>query len=144
MAAVAIALDDAATPPVNHNHVPLGPDRDGVFWWEDQAHASPIGFWKISMTLKRPPVAVAGSTSQQRTYRATIGVHEPVLENISNSTVSGIAPAPTVSYVPRCFMEFVMPERTALVDRQTLRKISMNLLANFQSVALVETLILPY
>jgi len=144
MAANNIVLADALATPVNHTFVPLGPDREGVFWFEDQSQASPVGYWRISYQLKRPPPGVAGQTSSQRTYRATIGLHEPVLENVTNNTVSGIAPAPTVSYVPRSFTEYVMPERSSLQNRKDLRKMTANLQAETQLIALVETLVTPY
>jgi hypothetical protein len=144
MAAINIVLADALATPVNHTFVPLGPDREGVFWFEDQSQASPVGYWRISYTLKRPPPGIAGQTSAQRTYRATIGLHEPILENVTNNTVSGIAPAPTVSYVPRSFTEYVMPERSSLQNRKDLRKMNANLQAEAQLIALVETLVTPY
>jgi len=144
MAAASILLTDTQGTPVVHTFVPLGPDRDGVFWWEDQAHASPIGFWRVSAALKRPPVGAAGATSAQRTYRATIGLHEPILENVSNNTVSGIAPAPTVSFVPRAFGELVIPERSSLLNRTDLRYMFAQLMAEAQIIALCTTLITPY
>lgn len=144
MAASNIVLADALGTPVNHTFVPLGPDRDGLFWFEDQSQASPIGYWRISYQLKRPAVGSAGQNSNQRTYRAVIGLHEPVLETVSNNTVSGIAPAPTVSYIPRSFLEFVMPERSSLQNRKDLRKMTYNLCNETQLVALVETLVTPY
>lgn len=144
MAAVNIVLADALATPVNHTFVPLGPDKDGVFWFEDQSQAAPVGFWRISYQLKRPQVARAGESSKERTYRAVIGLHEPVLEVVSNNTVNGIAPAPTVSYVPRTFHEHVLPERSSLQNRKDLRKMSYNLGNEPQYIALVETLIVPY
>lgn len=144
MAASNIVLADAQGTPVNHTFVPLGPDREGVFWFEDQSAASAIGYWRISYQLKRPIVSQAGQNSNQRTYRAVIGLHEPILEVVSNNTVSGIAPAPTVSYVPRVFNEYVMPERASLQNRKDLRKMNYNLQNEAQLVALVETLVTPY
>jgi hypothetical protein len=144
MAASNIVLADALGTPVNHTFVPLGPDRDGVFWFEDQSQASPIGYWRISYQLKRPTQGAAGANSNQRTYRATIGLHEPVLETVSNATVSGIAPAPTISYVPRTFTEYVMPERSSLQNRKDLRKMNSNLQDEAQLIALVENLVTPY
>ena len=76
MAASNIVLADAQGTPVNHTFVPLGPDKDGVFWFEDQSQASPIGYWRISYQLKRPAVGQAGQAAN-RTYRAVIGLHEP-------------------------------------------------------------------
>jgi len=129
---------------VNHTFVPLGPDRNGVFWFEDQSQSSAIGYWRISYELTRPAVAKAGQNSSQRTFRAKVGLHEPILETVSNNTVSGIAPAPTVAYTPRVFVEAVLPERAALIDRKNIRKMTANLLAEAQAIALVENLVMPY
>lgn len=139
-----IVLADAQGTPVNHTFTPRGPNAEGVFRFVDSSATNAIGFWTISAQLKSPPLAAAGASSAQRVYRASIGLHEPIQETVSNNTVSGIAPAPTVSYVPRAFVEFVMPERASLENRQTLRKMIYNLLAESQMVSMVESLINPY
>jgi len=144
LAASNIVLADAQATPVNHTFVPIGPDASKVFWFEDQSQATPNGFWKISAELKRPPIAQAGQSSAGRTYRCKIGLHEPVLETLGTNTVSGIPPAPTVAYVPRVFIEFVVPERSVLQNRKDLRKMAANLLAESQMIALVETLLMPF
>lgn len=136
-----IVLADAQATPVNHTFIPIGRDAAGTYWFEDQSQANAIGFWKISVELKRPVVASGKVNSEGRSYRAKIGLHEPILENVSNSTISGIAPAPTVSYVPRAYAEFVMPERASLQNRKDLRKMLALLLAEAQMTALVETLV---
>lgn len=134
-----IVLADAQATPVAHTFVPVGKIGD-VFWFEDQSVANAIGYWKISVQGTRPPAPTSGSSSKDRTFRVKIGLHEPVLETLSNSTVSGILPAPTVSYVPRSFMEFVMPERSSLQNRKDLRKMASLLLADTQVISVVETL----
>lgn len=138
--AATITLADAAGTPVNHNFVPNGKDDKGVYWYTDRSLTNAIGYWLISVDYKEPPPAKAGESSQGRTYRVRIGLHEPVLETLSNSTVSGITPAPTVGYTPRCFTEYVLPERTVKLDRQHIRKMSYNLLNNPQIVTVVEDL----
>lgn len=135
-----IVLADALATPVNHTFIPMGRDKNGVFWFEDQSQSNAIGYWKISVDIKKPASAPAGSNSNGRSYRATVGLHEPILENVSNSTISGIAPAPTISYTPRVITEFVMPERTALIDRKNLRKMVANLINDANVVAVVENL----
>ena len=135
-----IVLADAQATPVNHTFVPVGRDDQQIFWFEDQSNANAIGFWKISVELKRPAAPAAKTSSESRTYRAKIGLHEPVLETLSNSTVSGILPAPTVSYIPRAFLDFVLPERAALLDRKNIRKMAASLLAETQMTALIENL----
>lgn len=135
-----IVLADAQATPVDHTFIPLGRDPKGVFWYEDQSLTNTIGFWRISVETKRPQAAQAGTQSKDRTYRTTIGLHEPVLETLSNSTVSGIAPAPTVAYMPRVFTEYVVPERSALLDRKNLRKMNASLQSEADIIAVVENL----
>lgn len=133
-----IVLSDAAATPVAHTFIPLGRDSKNVFWFEDQSQTNTIGYWRISVEQKRPMPAQAGQNSKERTYRTVIGLHEPVLETVSNSTISGIPPAPTVAYVPRCFTEYVAPERSSLLDRKHLRKMNASLQADAQITAVVE------
>lgn len=138
--AVNIVLADAQATPVNHTFIPLGPDKNGVFWFEDQSASTPIGFWKISIESKRPGPPSAGESSSKRMIRVKVGLHQPVLENVTNSTVSGVSPAPVVSYIPRTFTEYLIPERSSAIDRANARKMNANLQANAQVVSAVETL----
>jgi hypothetical protein len=133
-----IVLADAAGTPVNHTFVPNGKDATETYWYIDRSQANSIGYWRISAQLVEPPVAKQGDSSKERTYRVKIGLHEPVLETLSNSTVSGITPAPTVAYIPRVFTEYVVSERSSLLERQHLRKMNALLQAHAQMVDLVE------
>jgi hypothetical protein len=142
--AVNIVLPDALGTPVNHTFIPIGPDPKAVFWFEDQSAVSANGNWRISVQLRRPAQAQAGVSSSGRINRASIILHEPVLETLGTSTVSGIPAAPTVAYIPRSFMEFVLPERATLQNRKDLRKMAALLLAETQMIALLENLVTPY
>lgn len=135
-----IVLADAQATPANHTFVPVGRDKNGVFWFEDQSAANAIGNWRISVEMTRPPVPAAQASSSGRTNRVKIGLHEPILETVSNSTVSGIAPAPTISYVLRTFSEFILPERATLQNRKDLRKMIASLLGDTQVTACIESL----
>lgn len=139
-AAANIVLNDALATPVAHTFVPLGPDQNGVWWFEDQSGASPIGYNRISLSLTRPLTSGAGENSDKRMARCKIGLHTPKLENTTNSTVSGVAPAPTISYTPRVNIEFMLPERSALQDRKDIRKYAQFLLADNSVVNAVESL----
>lgn len=136
-----IVLADAQATPVNHTFIPLGPDRNGAFIFEDQSQSTPIGYWRIMIETKRPPAPKPGENSKDRVIRVKTTFMMPVLENVTNATVSGVAPAPTISYVPRSYSEYVMPERSSLLDRQNCRKMNANLQTNAQVVAIVETLV---
>lgn len=138
--ATAIVLADAQATPVNHTFTPIGMDNKDVYWFVDQSAVNAIGNWKISVEVVQPPSAQPGESSARRTNRVKIGLHEPILETVSNSTVSGIAPAPTVAYIPRVFTEYVLPERGILIDRKNLRKMNANLQNDANIIALVENL----
>jgi hypothetical protein len=135
-----IVLADAAGTPVNHTFKPTGLDANQVYWFVDRSQSNTIGYWKISVEMKEPSPAQAGQSSDNRNYRVRVGLHEPVMETLSNSTVTGIIPAPTIAYIPRSFTEYIMPERSALLDRQSLRKMTEKLQANALIVDVVENL----
>lgn len=134
-----IVLNDAQATPVAHTFIPLGPDQNGAWWYEDQTGLAPIGYNRISLQLVRPTVAPAGTSSGDRTARVKIGLHTPKLETLGTND-NGLTPPPTVAYVPRCVIEFIMSERSALQDRKDLRKYVDFLMAETQVTAMVELL----
>ncbi len=139
-AVAAIVLADAQATPVNHTFTPLGPDANGVWWFEDQSQSSPIGYWRISISLKRPAPASNGQAADSnRVSRVRMGFNMPVLETLGNNS-AGITPPPTVGYVERSAIEFILAERDTLQNRKDLRKMSQNLMADAQVVAMVESL----
>lgn len=141
-AITSIVVNDAAATPVAHTFAPA---RQGLLGqsqiaeYEDRASNSgiPVGFYRIGIDFSRP-------TKQRKTYRVNLKMMKPVLEVLSNSTVSGILPAPTVSYTPMVDCTFVIPERSNLQDRKDLRKMFYEMLANTQVIAALEQLDAAY
>lgn len=138
--AVNIVIADALATPVNHTFIPIGKDEKGCFWFNDQSITNAIGFWRISVEVKTPAPIKSGMSSADRSYRYRVGLHEPILETVSNNTVAGIAPAPTVSYIPRSFTEYIIPERSSLQNRKDLRKMTAALQLDVNIIAVVENL----
>lgn len=138
-AVVNIVLNDAQVTPVAHTFLPLGPDQLGAWWFEDQSGTTPIGYNRISLQLVRPKTATAGQNAGDRTSRVKIGVHTPKLETVATND-SGLTPPPTVAYIPRCTVEFIISDRSTLQDRKDLRKYVDFLMAEVQVTAMVETL----
>lgn len=135
-----VVLADAQGTPVNHTFTPVGPDEKGTVWMYDYSQSNAIGYWKISFQQSQPKPASAGTSSEGRVYRIRIGLHEPVLEVPGDSSGSGILPAPTIAYIPRSFVEFVVPERSSLQNRKDLWKMTHLLAANAQVQNMVESL----
>jgi hypothetical protein len=138
-AVTSIVLNDAQGTPVAHTFVPLGPDQNGVWWWEDQTGTASIAYNRISMQLVRPAPAAAGVDSTKRVNRVKIGIHTPKVEALGVAD-NGYTPSPTIAYTPRFTAEFIMSERALLQDRKDLRKYADFLMAEAQLTAMVEQL----
>lgn len=138
-----IVLADAQGTPVNHTFIPIGLDSDGVYWWVDQSQVNAVGYWRISVKVKAPMPAKAGESSNGRTNRVTVSLHEPVTETPGDSSASGIMPAPTVAYITRQITEYVIPERTTLQNRKDIRKMGYALQNDPQIIDFVENLVYP-
>lgn len=135
-----IVLPDAQATPVNHSFIPLGSDAKGVWWFEDQTGDSALGFQRISISLTRPALLAVGKSDRgDRINRVKIGISLPRLETLGAS-VNGYVPTPTLAYVERASMEFMLPDRATLQDRKDVRKYLSGLLANVHVIAAVETL----
>lgn len=141
-AITSIVVNDAAATPVAHT---FSVGRQGLVGnsqvadFEDRSANTgiPVGFYKIALDFSRP-------TRDRKSYRINLKMSTPVLETVSNSTVSGIAPAPTISYTPLVDATFVIPDRASLQNRKDLRKMFYELLNNSQIVAAIENLDVPY
>lgn len=142
MPAVAnIVLADAQVTPVNHTFVPLGPDSNGVWWFEDQSTGTAeIGWNRISVELKRPRNPAPGQSSKERMSRVKIGIHTPKLETIGNNS-AGLTPPPTVAYIARSNIELMYPERGNAQDKKDLRKFTEKVLADANIVLVAEQLL---
>jgi hypothetical protein len=135
-----IVLADAQATPVNHTFIPIGKDESDVFWFVDQSQANEIGYWKVSVEIKKPPLTPKpGETSSSRVTRVKISLMEPILETLS-SNAAGYTPAPTVAYIPRANMEYVLHERCSLSNRKDIRKMAFNLQNDSNIIAIVENL----
>lgn len=127
MATIAnIVLNDAQATPVAHTFAPALTPM-GEAHWEDRSAGQYIGYNKLSMKVQRPS---GNGVTGTRNLKLMLKVETPKLENVTNSTVSGIAPAPTVSYRPVAELVVTLPERCSLQDRKDLQKYLLQLMSN--------------
>jgi hypothetical protein len=136
-----IVIADAQATPVNHTFVPVGPDKNGVQYLTDYSQANAVGYWQISIEVSSPTPARVGNNGQSSVHKVRVGLHEPVLETPGDSSASGIIPAPTVAYIPRSFVEYVIPMRSTTQNRKDLWKMTHLLAANPQLQNAVEDLV---
>lgn len=136
-----IVINDGLATPVSHTFNPNSGDGNvagvSVIEYEDRSGGISVGFPKISITTRVP-------TKANKNRKVLFAIKVPVLEVVSNSTVSGIAPAPTVAYDVTFQGSFVLPERASLASRKDLLAYAKNLLANTMVTSAIETLESPW
>ena len=106
-------LTTSATVGVDSTLSPEGINPQGVSAWVDRSGGIAIGYPRMTLSV-RPP------TKASRIYRVTAKLVLPTLEQTSPSTATGIQPAPTKAYDCTCVLEFFLPERSTLAERQKL------------------------
>lgn len=106
-------LSTSATVGVDTTLSPEGFIQPGVARWVDRSGGIPVAYPALTLSV-RPP------TKTSRAYKVTAKFSQPTLETISGSTPTGFTPAPMKAYECLVVMEFVIPERSTLAERQAL------------------------
>lgn len=109
----ATELTTSATVGVDKTFDPEGFNLPGVAKWVDRSGGIAIGFPALTLSVRAP-------TKGSRVYKVTAKLVLPTLEQTSASTATGIQPAPTKAYDCTCVMEFMLPERSTLTERNAL------------------------
>lgn len=106
-------LTTSATIGVDTTLSPEGFIQPGVTRWVDRSGGIAIGYPVMTMSV-RPPTKVS------RVYKVIVKLLQPTLEQTSPSTATGIQPAPTKAYDCTYVGEWMLPERSTLLERQQL------------------------
>lgn len=128
-----IVINDGASTPLAHTFNPAG-ETNGVHMFENRASGQPIGFERLTLSV-RPP----GDRSRG-VYKVVGKLQSPILEQTSPSTASGIQPAPIVAYTTTGEFSFLMPTRGTKQQRKDARILLINALQNALVVALTDDL----
>lgn len=103
----------SATVGVDTTMSPDGFIQPGVARWVDRTGGIPVAYPALTMSV-RPP------TKASNIYKVTVKVLQPTLETVTGSTPTGFTPAPTKAYDCTAVLEFMMPARSTLAERQAL------------------------
>lgn len=135
-----IVINDGQASPVAHTFNPakvVDIDAVTLATYEDRSGGIAVGFPVVSISMRRP-------SKTSRTYKVQLKVVVPTLETISNSTVSGILPAPTKAYDTLVNVEFITHERAPLQSRKDILAYAKNLLAHAVVTSAIQDLDMPY
>lgn len=131
MAAIApIVLLDAQATPVAKTFTPTTAAMNMAVW-QDRSSGILTGMPTIMVSSRLP-------VKQSDLFKVQVTIKLPVMEVLSNSTVSGVLPAPQVAYTCTARVDLLLPARSSLANRKDLQKMISNLLVNTQLVSLVE------
>lgn len=117
-----IILADGAGTPVNHNFDPVKVTGN-MATYTDRVSGIAVGFPVLTVSVTPP-------SKTSRVYKVRAKIVVPTLEVVNASTYSGITPAPTKAYDCLCDINFVLPERSTLVDRKNVLAYVKNLMAH--------------
>jgi hypothetical protein len=141
MPAVAnVVILDGETTPVSHTFEPAKTTADYVLY-EDRDAGIYIGNKKLVVTITRPQ---GNGNVGNRNVKVNVRLEVPRLENVSNSTVTGIAPAPTVAYRHMGDVTFTCPERGTKQERINLRALFRSALGHAQVMDAIDNLAVAY
>jgi hypothetical protein len=91
--------------------------------YTDRVSGIAVGFPVLTVSVTLP-------SKTSRVYKVRAKIVVPTLEVVNASTYSGITPAPTKAYDCLCDINFVLPERSTLVDRKNILAYVKNLMAH--------------
>lgn len=133
-----VVISDGAASPVSHTFKPVNIDAQDVAHFNDVVSGIPLGFGRLSVSLKVPNASLSpGSNSKSTVYRARMKIEIPTMEVTSAATGSGIQPAPTVSHTTMFNGEFVLPSRGTLQERKDILAYAKNLLSHALATSVV-------
>jgi hypothetical protein len=92
---------------------PEGFNPPGVARYVDRSTGVALLYPSFSLSI-RPP------TKASRLYKVTAKVSLPTPDITAPTTSTGIQPAPSKAYDCSCIIEFLLPERSALLERSNL------------------------
>lgn len=139
-AIASIAVQDGEATPVTHTFEPAKTTADYALY-EDRDAGIYIGNKKFTMTLDRP---TGNGNVGNRNLKLRLKLEVPRLEVLSNSTVSGIAPAPTVAYRHVAELVMTLPERGSKQERINVRALFRNILGHAQVLGAIDDLSIAY
>lgn len=140
-AIAAIVLANGESTPVNHTFDPIGRNaKTDVFAFEDRSprvsSSSALGYPRLTLQTKRDSELIPGASSKNLVSRVTLTLALPQLETLGTSD-NGLTPAPTIAYVDRCKIEFILSGRDVLADRKDVLAFAKNALGHATIVDLI-------
>lgn len=141
-----VTLNDGLPTPVAHVFsgvrlgTQLGNPMASLAEWADKSGGVFAGYPRMTLSVRRPDSNGKGSKVAKIVLRIAV----PTLEVVSNSTLSGIAPAPTVAYVTQGEVSFLLPDRGSLQTRKDALAFVRNALSSTVLIDAVQDLAAPF
>lgn len=109
----------------------------GVVWFFNRTATSALGHNRVSAQLASPPMGGSSLADVNRVYKARFNLYFPTLENIG-TTDGGYQAVPRRAYENIVKVEFQLPERGALLERQNLRSALVDLFTETNVIDMID------
>jgi hypothetical protein len=147
MTAIAnLVLNDGQATPVARTFNPTVAALNRAVW-QDRSSGILTGMPTVILTSRLPgviPITGKDAKGSSDMFKVMASIKIPVMEVVSNSTYSGLAPAPQIAYTLSAKLEFMIPARCTLQNRKDIQAFAANLLANSQFTTLLTNFEAPY
>lgn len=100
-----------------------GVNPEGIAEYVDRSDGIMVGYPRMTCQIRKP-------TKVSRVYKVSYKLFLPRLATTSTSTNTGIEPAPTKAYELQVHLDFLLPERSTLLERQKLFYMLQSLFAS--------------
>jgi len=137
---VAIApfdLVDAESTPVTHTFNPIQTNPP-TYRENGGTSSSSIGESELTMSIRR------ADRTNQSIHKARITLRVPIMEVATGTTSGGYDAPPAVAYYLQANVEMLLPARSTAQQRENIRTMMVDLLADNQVTSLVDSLESPY
>jgi hypothetical protein len=129
-----IVIQDGESSPVTRTFAPDNIES-GVATYKDRSSGIPVGYGTLTVSRPKTPQDLVNGS-----YKAVVQLTLPKLETISGSEESGFTPAPRVAYNCIARVEVWLPVRSTTQDRENLRVLLIDALADAIIVDVIEDL----
>lgn len=116
-----ITLADGQGTPANHTFSPAGRDGNTYFFEDRTVSAYPIGYTRLSLSLRRP-------SQGSDVWKLVVKVDKPTLEEFLTGSTTGYKAQPKVAYTISSKVEVLIPGRAISAERYDSRAYTANLL----------------
>lgn len=110
---------------------------NGVVWFYNRTASNSLGHMACSMSITAPGRGSSTQADTGRNYKVRLNLYKPTLEN-PGTTDGGYTAVPKKAYENIARIEFTLPERGTVLERQDLRAMVVDLFTEANVIDMID------